>query len=153
MGGGVVFQKKTSKLKYKVSSVYPLLQTTKGGSVMVVEKVYVEESIRTLTPDEIIDLAYTEGKKLLQAYMESGKEESLIKAKLSLLQIKLLEALRIKSEATFMYYLLKAYLDVEKPVPSLFLFVLTGELKRIGNAFLMGLNSEKQEYQEEEWQV
>lgn len=48
---------------------------------------------------------------------------------------------------------LKTKLDVEKPVPSLFLFVLTGELERIGNAFLMGLNSEKQEYQEEEWQV
>ena len=110
------------------------------------DRVMVSEVLKT---KDGVDLAYTEGKKLLQAYMESGKEESLIKAKLSALYLRLLEALRLKDEKSFTRNVLKAYLDVEKPVPPILLFVLTGELERIGGAFLMGVTSEKQEYQEE----
>lgn len=90
--------------------------------------------------DREINWAYMEGKKLAQLYRES-MEEGKAQKKIETLSYRLLEAVRRKDVNHFSQNLIRAYLEVEKPIPSVFLNAIKeGGLERIAYAFLIGLN-------------
>ncbi len=93
--------------------------------------------------DREIKRAFFEGKKLAEAYTGSMGEDR-AKKKIETLSYRLLEAVRRKDMDHFSQNVIRAYLEVEKPVPQVFLNALReGGLERIAYAFLIGLNGEE----------
>ncbi|MDW8295208.1 MAG: type I-B CRISPR-associated protein Cas8b1/Cst1, partial [Aquificaceae bacterium] len=90
-----------------------------------------------------VNWAFVEGKKLANAYRESLGGERASK-KVETLSYRLLEAVRRKDADHFSQNLIRAYLEVEKPIPPVFLNALKeGGLERIAYAFLIGLNGKE----------
>ncbi len=113
-----------------------------GGLLFLIK---FQEELAMQEQDKDIRWAYMEGKKLLQAYKESLKDDDRVKKKVSTISYRLLEAVRRKDENYFSQNIIRAYLEVEKPVPSVFLSALKGGLERVAYAFLIGLNAGEKE--------
>ncbi|MEJ7555586.1 MAG: type I-B CRISPR-associated protein Cas8b1/Cst1 [Aquificaceae bacterium] len=90
-----------------------------------------------------INWAFMEGKKLAQSYKENLGEDR-AKKKIESLSYRLLEAVRRRDIDHFSQNLIRAYLEVEKPIPPVFLSAIKEEgLERIAYAFLIGLNGKE----------
>lgn len=93
--------------------------------------------------DKEINWAFFEGRKLAEAYSISMGENR-AKKKIETLSYRLLEAIRRKDIDHFSQNIIRAYLEVEKPVPQVFVNALKeGGLERIAYAFLIGLNGKE----------
>ncbi|SHK15360.1 type I-B CRISPR-associated protein Cas8b1/Cst1 [Thermocrinis minervae] len=87
-----------------------------------------------------INVVYWEGSKLRKEYESSLGPERASK-KIEVITYKLLESIRRKDIDAFCQNLIRAFLEVEKPIPDVFKDVLTDKaFNRIAYAFVMGLN-------------
>ncbi|SNZ16151.1 type I-B CRISPR-associated protein Cas8b1/Cst1 [Hydrogenobacter hydrogenophilus] len=96
-----------------------------------------------------VNWAYAEGKSLWEAYT-LGMGEERAKKKVEVLSYRILDAIRRKDIDAFQQNIIRAYLEVEKEIPYVFVEALRDRsFNRVAYAFLIGLNSKgKQEEQE-----
>jgi CRISPR-associated protein Cas5t len=87
-----------------------------------------------------INRAFGVGRELKELY----KEKESTQKKLEPLTYRLLEAIRRKDKEYFIHNLIRAYLEVEKEIPSFFKEALDDKnFSQIAYAFLIGLNAEE----------
>jgi CRISPR-associated protein Cas5t len=92
------------------------------------------------------DRAFRAGRALKRLYNENERSQK----KLEALTYRLLEAVRRKDKEYFIHNLIRAYLEVEKEIPSFFKEALEDKnFSMIAYAFLIGLNSEEKTKAEE----
>lgn len=92
-----------------------------------------------------INWAYSEGLSLREAYF-SELEEDRAKKKIESISYRILEAVRRKDTNAFAQNLIRAYLEVEREIPYVFVEALKdGSFNRIAYAFLIGLNGRGKE--------
>jgi CRISPR-associated protein Cas5t len=88
------------------------------------------------------DRAFKAGRALKRLYNENERSQK----KLEALTYRLLEAVRRKDKEYFIHNLIRAYLEVEKEIPSFFKEALEDKnFSMIAYAFLIGLNSEERD--------
>jgi len=88
----------------------------------------------------LADWAFKAGRALKRLYNENERTQK----KLEPLTYRLLEAVRRKDKEYFIHNLIRAYLEVEKEIPSFFKEALEDKnFSMIAYAFLIGLNSEE----------
>ena len=77
-----------------------------------------------------------EGRKLRNDYKKMESE-----SKIQTIMYKLLPAIRVKNTASFSEIIIKAYMYINKPVPTLFIDALKDDdkLQLYGYSFIMGL--------------
>ncbi|AHE96042.1 CRISPR-associated protein Cas5 [Thermocrinis ruber] len=93
-----------------------------------------------------IDRAFWAGRELKKLYKENESTQK----KLEPLTYRLLEAIRRKDKEYFIHNLIRAYLEVEKEIPYLFKEALDDKnFSMIAYAFLIGLNSEEKNKEEQ----
>ncbi len=97
-----------------------------------------------------INWAYREGLTLKEIYEKSkniGKEKA--KRKIEGISYRLLDAIRRRDTDAFQQNLIRAYLEVEREIPYIFVEALKdGSFNRIAYAFLIGLNGKAKEEEE-----
>jgi CRISPR-associated protein Cas5t len=95
---------------------------------------------------DYINWAFWAGRALKRLYNENERTQK----KLEPLTYRLLEAVRRKDKEYFIHNLIRAYLEVEKEIPSFFKEALDDKnFSMIAYAFLIGLNSEERSKAEE----
>lgn len=95
-----------------------------------------------------VNWAYGEGLSLRRAIKESLGEDRGSK-KIEILSYRLLEAIRRSDENAFAQNIIRAYLEVEREIPYIFVEALKERnFSKIGYSFLIGLNGKDKEEQE-----
>jgi CRISPR-associated protein Cas8b1/Cst1 subtype I-B len=97
-----------------------------------------------------VNWAYGEGLSLRKAYFnELGEDRA--KKKIESISYRILEAIRRRDTDAFEQNLIRAYLEVEREIPYVFVEALKdGSFNRIAYAFLIGLNGKDKEASETE---
>ena len=102
------------------------------------EGLNMEETIK-----KQINWAFAEGKKVRATLKELYPER--FEKKIETASFRILEAIRRRDIDAFAQNLIRLYLDIEKPIPKLFVDALDEkQFNRIAYAFLIGLNNEKE---------
>lgn len=92
-----------------------------------------------------VSWAYNEGVRLKEEMIKALGEEK-AKRKVEGISYRILDAVRRRDIDTFQQNLIRAYIEVERPIPSLFVDSLKEEsFNRIAYAFLIGLNGKTHE--------
>jgi len=105
-----------------------------------------QEVLNMNTQKDYTNWAFRAGKELKKLYNENESTQK----KLEPLTYRLLEAVRRKDKEYFIHNLIRAYLEVEKEIPSFFKEALDDKnFSMIAYAFLIGLNSEERSKAEE----
>ena len=105
-----------------------------------------QEVLNMNTQKYYTNWAFRAGQELKKLYNENES----IQKKLEPLTYRLLEAVRRKDKEYFIHNLIRAYLEVEKEIPSFFKEALDDKnFNMIAYAFLIGLNSEERSKAEE----
>lgn len=87
-----------------------------------------------------INWAYSEGKRLREHLIESDGDKA--DKKIEVLSYRLLDSIRRRDIDSFFQNLMRVYLNVRKPVPSVFINTLKDiSFEHIGYAFLIGINT------------
>ncbi|QID33516.1 type I-B CRISPR-associated protein Cas8b1/Cst1 [Pampinifervens florentissimum] len=134
-------------IKYGTEAAFKSERSSKQKSGLDKSLIYLIKFQEVLNmqanKEKEINSAFVEGKKLAQSYKESLGEDR-AKNKIESLSYRLLEAVRRRDIDHFSQNLIRAYLEVEKPIPRVFLSAIKEEgLERIAYAFLIGLNGKE----------
>ncbi|WP_457600004.1 type I-B CRISPR-associated protein Cas8b1/Cst1 [Hydrogenivirga sp.] len=85
--------------------------------------------------------AYSEGRGLKEAYLNSFDDRKRAEKKIEGISYRILDAIRRRDTDAFQQNLIRAYLEVEREIPYIFVEALKeGSFNRVAYAFLIGLN-------------
>jgi CRISPR-associated protein Cas5t len=141
------YEEKKEKSKTIESRIVQAGKNFKYLSINLLFFINFQEVLNMNEKKDYTNLAFRAGKDLKALY----KKDPSTQKKLEPLTYRLLEAIRRKDKEYFIYNLIRAYLEVEKEIPSLFKEALNDKnFNMIAYAFLIGLNSEEGRGKEDE---